>query len=69
MSQYLDQPTRTREEYLIEKMKALTMTKADWQEWLNMPRKTSQFRSIDIPERPPTSHKFFFFPSSFPERS
>jgi len=55
MSEYLDKPVRTREEYLIEKIKACTMTKEDWHEWLNMPYKTSPFRSLDIPPKPPAN--------------
>ena len=55
MSEYLDKPTRTREEYLREKIRTSTLSASEWHEWLNMPCKTSQFRSLDIPEKPPVN--------------
>jgi hypothetical protein len=57
-SPFLDKPIRTREEYLIEKMKSCTMTQADWHEWLNMPYdQMTPIRSVrdDMPEKPPVN--------------
>ena len=58
---------RTREEYLVEKMRTSTLLRDEWHEWLNMPyKKPLEFRDVSKPDYAPTSHKFFFFPSSFP---
>lgn len=54
---------RTREEYLVEKMKTSTLSQAEWHEWLNMPYKKPSFRSVREPSLPPTAESFFFFPS------
>ena len=62
---------RTREEYLVEKMRVSTLSREEWHEWLNMPyKKPLEFRETGKRQYDcgPTSHKFFFFPSSFPER-
>lgn len=60
---------RTREEYLIEKMRVSTLSREEWHEWLNMPyKKPLEFRDVHRPSEAPTADSFFFFPSSFPER-
>lgn len=54
MSEYLDKPTRSREQYLIDKMRACKATADDYHEWLNMPyEQMTPIRSLNIPQKPP----------------